>query len=80
MKVKLLSVDGDDRRIIALHVEEHFPVAWDAFREFRLESVTFSATELKHLGPALHGADLPAEIGGSKRRARAFAKKVEPLL
>lgn len=65
---------------IARHVEEHFPVAWAAFQEFRLNAVTFSATEMKHLGPVLHGADLPGEIGGSKRRARAFARKVEPLL
>lgn len=52
---------------IAVHVEEHFPVVWQAFKDFRLDSRTFSAEEVGIMRAAI--ADLDAMVGGFQEAA-----------
>lgn len=68
---------------IAKLVQEHFPVVWSAFVEFRLEAVTFSKTEMTLLLDILGGAGFLSideehvtQTLGSARRAREFLAKL----
>lgn len=68
---------------IAKLVQEHFPVVWEAFVEFRLEAVTFSKTEMALLLNILGGAGFVSideehvsQTLGSARRAREFLAKL----
>ena len=70
---------------IAEHVKEAFPVAWQAFRDFRLDSQTFSAEEVAILRrackeiEAMHGGfeEEARQVFGSESKYRRFMEKLE---
>ena len=57
------------------------PVAWEAFEDYELHSLTFSAVELRFFDERLHGLDLSddalAAAGLSKGEAAEFREKLE---
>jgi thymidylate synthase (FAD) len=71
---------------MATFVKQRCPLAWEAFEDFRLNAVTFSSVELRHLSEALHGLVpsknilLRTDDWPTKREREEFEAKMKALL